>query len=154
MLEERLETDRTIVRTLVLAAQHWEEFRLTLRTQMLRIAFLRDVYSDPRWAEDRVNHFETMAIANGYVQRFERIDARISVDLLQETDALIQRVTNLISIDEGYRSRDQNESIKRLTWITVSYQRVALHHNFNLTLHFKVYIPSTYFHIGTSLQPF
>lgn len=126
VLEERLETDRSIVRTLVLAAQHWEEFRLVLKTQLQRIAFLRDVYGDPRWAEDRINNFETMAIANGYVQRFERIDLRISAELLQETDALIQRVTNLISIDEGYRSRDQNDSIRRLTWITASHPKSAL----------------------------
>lgn len=125
VLEERLETDRSIVRTLVLAAQHWEEFRLVLKTQLQRIAFLRDVYGDPRWAEDRINNFETMAIANGYVQRFERIDFRISAELLQETDALIQRVTNLISIDEGYRSRDQNDSIRRLTWITASHSKSA-----------------------------
>lgn len=123
VLEERLETDRSIVRTLVLAAQHWEEFRLALKTQLQRIAFLRDVYGDPRWAEDRTNNFETMVIANGYVQRFERIDLRISTELLQETDALIQRVTNLISIDEGYRSRDQNDSIRRLTWITASHSK-------------------------------
>lgn len=126
MLEERLETDRSIVRTLVLAAQHWEEFRSVLKTQLQRIAFLRDVYGDPRWAEDRINNFETMAIANGYVQRFERIELRISTELLQETDALIQRVTNLISIDEGYRSRDQNDSIRRLTWITASHLKVPL----------------------------
>lgn len=126
VLEERLETDRSIVRTLVLAAQHWEEFRLVLKTQLQRIAFLRDVYGDPRWAEDRINNFETMAIANGYVQRFERINLRISAELLQETDALIQRVTNLISIDEGYRSRDQNDSIRRLTWITASHSKSAL----------------------------
>lgn len=126
MLEERLETDRSIVRTLVLAAQHWEEFRSVLKTQMQRIAFLRDVYGDPRWAEDRINNYETMAIANGYVHRFERIDLRISTELLQETDALIQRVTNLISIDEGYRSRDQNDSIRRLTWITASHSESAL----------------------------
>lgn len=126
VLEERLETDRSIVRTLVIAAQHWEEFRSVLRTQLQRIAFLRDVYGDPRWAEDRINNFETMAIANGYVQRFERIDLRILAELLQETDALIQRVTNLISIDEGYRSRDQNDSIRRLTWITASHSKNAL----------------------------
>lgn len=126
MLEERLETDRSIVRTLIVAAQHWEEFRSVLKTQLQRIAFLRDVYGDPRWAEDRINNFETMAIANDYVQRFERIDFRISTELLQETDALIQRVTNLISIDEGYRSRDQNDSIRRLTWITASHSKSAL----------------------------
>lgn len=126
VLEERLETDRSIVRTLIIAAQHWEEFRSVLRTQLQRIAFLRDVYGDPRWAEDRTNNFETIMIATGYFQRFERIDLRISAELLQETDALIQRVTNLISIDEGYRSRDQNDSIRRLTWITASHSKSAL----------------------------
>ncbi|KAF2183235.1 hypothetical protein K469DRAFT_216612 [Zopfia rhizophila CBS 207.26] len=37
---------------------------------------------------------------------------------MQETDLLIQRITNLISIDEDYRSRDTNASIRRLSWIT------------------------------------
>ena len=40
--------------------------------------------------------------------------------LEQSADVLIQRITNLISIDEGYRSRDQNASLSRLSWITVS----------------------------------
>lgn len=120
VLEERLGTDRSIVRTLIIAAQHWEEYRKVLKTQLLRVDFLRKVYGDPRWAEDREAQYETMATADNLVQRFENIDFRITTELMQETDALIQRVTNLISIDEGYRSRDQNESIRRLTWITVS----------------------------------
>ena len=118
VLEERLETDRSIIRNLVMAAQHWEEFRRVLLIQLQRIDFLKNVHGDPRWTEGRDNYFETIAIASGYVQKLQAIDYRISTDLIKETDNLIQRVTNLIAIDEGYRSRDQNASIRRLTWIT------------------------------------
>ena len=120
VLEERLETDRSIIRNLLIAAQHWEEFRRTLQVQLERIEFLENVHGDPRWTESRDNYFELLAIASGYVQRFRAVDYRITTELMQETDNLIQRVTNLITIDEGYRSRDMNESIRRLTWITVS----------------------------------
>lgn len=120
MLEERLSTDRSVVRSLVVAAQHWEAFRKMLSTQLQRLEFLKKVHGDPRWTEGRENQFETAAMASGYLQRFRAVDFRIRTELMQETDGLIQRVTNLVSIDEGYRSRDQNESIRRLTWITVS----------------------------------
>ncbi|QLI67461.1 uncharacterized protein G6M90_00g052210, partial [Metarhizium brunneum] len=118
VLEERLSTDRSVVRSLVVAAQHWEEFRKVLNTQLQRLEFLENVYGDPRWAEGRENQFETLSLASAYLQKLKAVDFRIQTELMQETDSLIQRVTNLISIDEGYRSRDQNESIRRLTWIT------------------------------------
>ena len=119
ILEERLETDRSIIRSLLLAAQHWEEFRKVLQTQMSRLEFLENVHGDPRWTEGRDDYYELLAIASGYLQRFRAIDYRITSELMQETDSIVQRVTNLITIDEGYRSRDQNASIRRLTWITV-----------------------------------
>ena len=56
--------------------------------------------------------FQLQVVTAGYVQTFLEIDYRIG-------NRLIQRVINLMSIDEGSRSRDQNQSIKRLTWITV-----------------------------------
>ena len=120
ILETRLESDRRIIRNLVMAAQHWEEFRRILKAQFKRLEFLENVHGDPRWTEGRDDHYELIAIASGFLQKFRAIDYRITTELMQETDSLIQRVTNLISIDEGYRSRDQNESIRRLTWITVS----------------------------------
>ena len=91
-----------------------------LQDQLKRLDFMKNVHSDPRWTEGRDNYEVMSAVARGYVQKFEAIDFRITTELMQETDNLVQRVTNLISIDEGYRSRDQNESIRRLTWITVS----------------------------------
>ena len=118
VLEEHLGTDRKVIRNLLVAAQHWEEFRKVLKVQLERVDFLETVHNDPRWTEGRENHFETMALARTYIQRLKSVDFRIATELMQETDGLIQRVTNLISIDEGYRSRDQNESIRRLTWIT------------------------------------
>ena len=119
MLEERLESDRTIIRNLLLAAQQWEAFRKVLKVQHGSLGLLEDIQFDTRWTDGREDLFQLKAVAAGYVQRFRAIDYRIAIDLIQETDHLIQRVTNLISIDEGYRSRDQNQSIKRLTWITV-----------------------------------
>lgn len=120
ILEERLETDRSIIRNLLMAAQHWEEFRKVLQTQLQRLEFFENVHGDPRWTEGHKNYYELLAVASGYLQRFRAIDYRITTELMQETDTLVQRVSNLITIDEGYRSRDQNESIRRLTWITVS----------------------------------
>lgn len=120
VLEERLETDRSIIRNLLIAAQQWEGFRRILQDQLQRVQFLENVHGDPRWTEGRDNYYELLATASGYVQRLRAIDYKITSELMQETDSLIQRVTNLITIDEGYRSRDQNESIRRLTWITVS----------------------------------
>lgn len=103
-----------------MAAQHWEEFRSVLQTQLQRLEFFKNIHGDPRWTEGHDNHYELLAVASGYLERFRAIDYRIMTELMQETDTLVQRVSNLITIDEGYRSRDQNESIRRLTWITVS----------------------------------
>jgi hypothetical protein len=119
VLQERLETDRNIVRNLVSAAQRWEEFRRVLQTQLVSLEPLENVHVDSRWIEGRDDYWEVMAVCRGYLQQFKNIDFRICTDLIKETDNLIQRVTNLISIDEGYRSREQNDSIRRLSWITV-----------------------------------
>ena len=102
-----------------MVAQHWEHYRSILQAQLQRLEFMRDIHNDPRWTEGRTNYFELSSIARGYLTKFQALDYKITTELMQETDSLIQRVTNLITIDEGYRSRDQNESIRRLTWITV-----------------------------------
>ena len=86
---------------------------------MSRLEFLENVHGDPRWTEGRDDYYELLATASGYLQRFRAVDYRITSELMQETDSIVQRVTNLITIDEGYRSRDQSASIRRLTWITV-----------------------------------
>lgn len=119
VLQERLETDRNIVRNLVSAAQRWEEFRRVLQNQLVSLEPLENIHADPRWTEGRDDYWEIMAVCNGYRQQFKNIDFRICTELIKETNSLIQRVTNLISIDEGYRSREQNDSIRRLSWITV-----------------------------------
>ena len=80
---------------------------------------LENIHLDQRWIEGRDDFWEIHAICSGYLQRFKNIDFRICAELITETDTLIQRVTNLISIDEGYRSREQNDSIRRMSWITV-----------------------------------
>ena len=119
ILEERLETDRSVIRNLLMAAQQWEMFRKSLLIQNQRLEFLENVQGDPRWIEGHENDLTLTAVTSGYVKKFRAIDYRITTELMQETDTLIQRVSNLITIDEGYRSRDQNESIRRLSWITV-----------------------------------
>jgi hypothetical protein len=93
--------------------------------QIRSLEFLDNIHSDPCWIEGRDDYFTIQVVAAGYSQRFKALDYRIASELQQETDTLIQRVTNLITIDEGYRSRDQNASIWRLTWITVSMPHVS-----------------------------
>jgi hypothetical protein len=119
VLQERLKTDRKIVRNLVSAAQSWEEFRRVLQSQLTSLEPLENIHLDPRWTEGREDYWQIHAVCTGYQQQFKNIDFRICTELVKETDVLIQRVTNLISIDEGYRSREQNDSIRRLSWITV-----------------------------------
>lgn len=53
------------------------------------------------------------------LKELDDIGRTIEAQLVKETRKLIERTHNIISIDEAYRSRDQNESIKRLSWITV-----------------------------------
>ena len=146
-MEERLETDRTIIRHLLQAAQQWERFRKELRIQLQSLEMLENIHSDPRWTEGRDDLYQLQAVAAGYIQRFRAIEYRIATDLIQETDSLIQRVTNLISIDEGYRSRDQNQSIKRLTWITVCLPSTEpLSCSTEKLTFYLVYIPSSCVH--------
>jgi len=90
-----------------------------LQHQLVGLEPLENIHADPRWTEGRDDYWQVIGICNGYLQRFKNIDFRIRTELINETDILIQRVTNLISIDEGYRSREQNDSIRRLSWITV-----------------------------------
>jgi hypothetical protein len=107
------------VRNLVSAAQRWEEFRRVLQTQLTSLEPLENIHLDPRWIEGREDYWQVHAVCASYQQQFKNVDFRICTELIKETDVLIQRVTNLISIDEGYRSREQNDSIRRLSWITV-----------------------------------
>ena len=86
-----------------MAAQHWEEFRRVLQTQLQRLEFFENVHGDPRWTEGHTNYYELLAVASGYLQRFRAVDHRITTELMQETNTLIQKVSNLITIDEGYR---------------------------------------------------
>lgn len=53
VLQERLETDRNIVRNLVNAAQRWEEFRRVLHNQVVSLGFFNNIHDDPRWTEGR-----------------------------------------------------------------------------------------------------
>jgi hypothetical protein len=71
------------------------------------------------WSEGEAENGPIQLEFFAQLKTLEDRKQQIDDGLLRATDTLIQRVTNLISIDEGYRSRDQNESIKRLSWVTV-----------------------------------
>ena len=67
ILEERLETDRSIIRNLLMAAQQWEKFRKSLLIQNERLEFLEKVQGDPRWIEDHENDLTLAAVTSGYL---------------------------------------------------------------------------------------
>ena len=80
----------------------------------------RDFHSDSPWTEDSS---DAAGLKNSLIIHIATLTSyrdNVQTKLIHETDLLIQRITNLISIDEGYRSRDTNASIRRLSWITVS----------------------------------
>ncbi len=123
ILSSRLESDRRIIRHLLEAAQYWKGVQTMMETE---IELLQHLVSDPsmsQWWQGR-RAFETRTEvqeeAKMAVMSLHSYVAVIRTDLVTETDFLIQRVTNLISIDESYRSRDANTSIRRLSWVTVS----------------------------------
>ena len=93
-MEERLGTDRSVIRNLLIAAQHWEEFRRLLQSQLQSLKFLENVLGDPRWTDGHENYHALLPIASEYLRKFWAIDYRIREELIQETDVLVQRVTN------------------------------------------------------------
>ena len=153
VLEERLERDRSIIRNLLVAAQHWEEFRRMLQAQVRSLDFLEYVAYDRRWMEGRDDDFFAIkAAAAGYQQRFRAVEFQITSELQLETDTLINRVSNLITIDEGYRSRDQNASIWRLTWVTVVFLPLVFTAGlFGMNVDLFGSFPSWSYYIYTSL---
>ncbi|KAK2760340.1 hypothetical protein FQN54_002408 [Arachnomyces sp. PD_36] len=52
------------------------------------------------------------------LERLRGIGDTVDNDLVKKADALFQRASNIMSIDEAYESREQNASLKRLSWIT------------------------------------
>jgi hypothetical protein len=120
ILSSRLESDRRIIRHLLEAAQYWKDIYTLVEGQMASLHFLLSDPSTSLWLEGPYESgTEVKAEAAEALKSLRRYADAISADLVKETDFLIQRVTNLISIDESYRSRDVNSSIRRLSWITV-----------------------------------
>jgi hypothetical protein len=61
---------------------------------------------------------------NNLKLRIDRMEVRINFELVNRTNALIQRASNIMSIDEAFKSRQLAASMKRLSWITVCMTRV------------------------------
>lgn len=111
VLSTRLETDRSLIRHLLGAAQLWKSLVDLLDAQSnLFHSILVD--SSSRWLDGAADISQIQREYDAQLEKIVEHRSRLQADLVQETDNLIQRITNLISIDEGYRSRDQNESIK------------------------------------------
>lgn len=118
ILSTRLETNRSLIRHLLGAAQLWQSFSDLLTTQY-NLMVLLSKQQLASWSEGEAENGPIQLEFFAQLKTLEDRKQQIDDGLLRATDTLIQRVTNLISIDEGYRSRDQNESIKRLSWVTV-----------------------------------
>ncbi|KAI5782355.1 cora-like Mg2+ transporter protein-domain-containing protein [Peziza echinospora] len=93
--------EQNILRKLFKAARAWEFFKEIHVRQMEDI---RPISKEP-WAQ---SFMEEMRVIESDISR-----------LVNETTRLIERTHIVISIDEAYRSREQNASMKRLSWITL-----------------------------------
>lgn len=94
-----------------------------VETQLISLRrILGDPQTESQWFQGAylLNNTLVRDDASEAFDSLDRYAEAIGIELIQETDFLIQRITNLISINESYRSRDANASIRRLSWITVS----------------------------------
>ncbi|KAI5804826.1 hypothetical protein DFH27DRAFT_645136 [Peziza echinospora] len=99
-----IELDKGFLRRLIKASRAWESLKAIHINQTKAVKNLKDV-----WPEGLL----------GADHELKEIDQKgITIDVVAETRELIQRSNIIISIDEAYRSREQNESMKRLSWIT------------------------------------
>jgi hypothetical protein len=131
VLSVRLEHDRRIIRHLLGAAQLWRSLHELISFQISLWEPIHDLKPDSPWIAESGNQ---QALQWRFQQNFQSLvnyRDRINLGLVQETDSLIQRITNLITINEGYRSRDTNASIRRLSWITVWSSILLMHQHTN-----------------------
>lgn len=119
-LSPRLETDRSIIRHLLGAAQLWKSLLSMIQAQISHLGPICDMKPDDPWLRGARDPEQVLEVAKSSLQMLRIYEASIQQNLLKEADQLIQQMTNLITIDEGYRSRDMNTSIWRLSWVTVS----------------------------------
>ncbi|KAF2462332.1 ankyrin repeat-containing domain protein [Lineolata rhizophorae] len=118
ILTIRLETDRSIISHLLGAAQLWKSFLDLLTCQSASVKSLLEDESIELWTEGASDPTDLKGQVENAVASLDEYADKITHELIHETDALIQKITNLIAIDEAYRSRDNNASIRRLSWIT------------------------------------
>ncbi|KAL0631724.1 hypothetical protein Q9L58_009399, partial [Maublancomyces gigas] len=123
VLEESFgEIDRKLVRGLYKYAQTWEELRRVHTQQLDALQVIMEDGANGIWFSTNqvevVDRDEGFAKISAFLRSFSMIEKKIKKELVEETSELISRTHSIISIDEAYRSRDQNESIKRLSWIT------------------------------------
>jgi hypothetical protein len=107
-----------------MAARVWQYLRVMFKDQWRVLCFLQDLQSHPTWMADSPGLHGIQTIANSLLVELAAVGEQIDHDLVNDTNVLIHQITNLISIDEGYRSRDQNSSVRRLSWITVGPQNI------------------------------
>jgi hypothetical protein len=119
VLSARLETDRSIIGHLLGAAQLWRALNNLIIFQIEILAPLQNLPTTDRWYDGAIDPDRAHGAVTEALNSLRTQQGAIYSSLMQETDQLIQRVTNLISIDEGHRSRDLSSSLRRLSWITV-----------------------------------
>jgi hypothetical protein len=91
---------------------------------------------------------------NRCLQELMKIKDEITGDLVGESRSLIERTHNIFAIDEAYLAREQNSSLKRLSWIIfilLPLLFVASLHGMNIDLLEDNPAWVTYFHIAISL---
>ncbi|KAG0633111.1 hypothetical protein HOY80DRAFT_660734 [Tuber brumale] len=120
ILEESTVNDRQIIRRLARNAQQWERLRSLHRDHLRGLSGLETLSTEERWFAGSDDEGRTTIFSNilEAVKNLEDVGEGIEY-LIRETNSLIQTTSNLITIEEGYRSRDQGESIRRITWVTV-----------------------------------
>jgi Mg2+ and Co2+ transporter CorA len=102
------------------AAQLWRTLTQLVQFQSQIMKPFLTLQPKSHWLDGVQDPSSTIELLTDALQRLNlRVESFHQLE--QNADVLIQRITNLISIDEGYRSRDQNASLNRLSWITVSF---------------------------------
>ncbi|KAH8149790.1 uncharacterized protein LAJ45_05942 [Morchella importuna] len=128
VLEDDKFQDRKLVRKMVKYAKTFEQLHRVYQQQSEALHDMISNFSEneicpptlteqqhPQQPRKKLKQIKDM---EKILFKFDKIGKTIEDQLLRETRDLIERTHNIISIDEAYRSRDMNESVKRLSWIT------------------------------------
>ncbi|RPB29183.1 hypothetical protein L211DRAFT_261322 [Terfezia boudieri ATCC MYA-4762] len=109
------EFDQTLLKKLFKTAQIFEFLKTFHRGQFEGIKEIFAMIVDGKNNWESVQQKDTI---DQLLSDFERIGDDIEKGLVKESSSLIERTHNILSIDEAFRSRAQNASIQRLSWIT------------------------------------